>query len=190
MYRSSFRSASRGRKKTAGTAVVTAVAALAVVVLFVSGIRWFRARHDESVAAAAAPADAVAPVLAPSPVSASAIAALAKGSASAKLRDVQGGGSSGTASREDDGGQFFLRLKANIPEIDREQETYEAWLVRQVPYDYFSVGDFVTNDDGEWVLEWSGAAGTYDGYTRVVVTRERKDGNADPGGHVLEGEFE
>ncbi|NBS41480.1 hypothetical protein EBS80_02365 [bacterium] len=189
MYRSSFRSTRRGSGKSYGVAATTGIAVVALVALFVLGIRWFRAKHDENVAAAA-PEETIAAVLTPSPVSASVIAASVTGSASAKLRDVSGGGSSGTASREEDGGQFFLKLKANLGEIDRAAEAYEAWLVRQVPYDYFSVGEFVTNDDGEWVLEWSGAAGTYDGYTRVVVTRERKDGNADPGGHVLEGEFE
>lgn len=188
MYRSSFRSARRDRKPF-GVAATTVVAVVVLIVVFVSGIRWFRAKHEENVAAVE-PADTIAAVLTPSPVSASLIAASVSGPASAELRDVSGGGFSGTASREEEDGQFFLKLKADLGEINREKEAYEAWLVRQVPYDYFSVGDFVTNDDGEWVLEWTGAAGKYDGYTRVVVTREQKDGNVDPGAHVLEGEFE
>jgi hypothetical protein len=49
----------------------------------------------------------------------------------------------------------------------------------------------VTNDLGEFVLEWVGEEGKkYEDYTQIVVTLETKDGNPDPAGHVLEGEFE
>lgn len=191
MYqRSSFRPRRRG--PALGTIAVTGVSVLFLFGLFAYGIWWFRfAPKDEPVAEET---DSIANVLTPSPVSAP---PFAKGGAAtignardAKLRDVSGGSASGTASRENDDGQFFLKLKASFPEIDRETTFYEAWIVRQVPYDYVSVGEFVTNDDGEWVLEWAGAEGKYDAYTRVIVTREAKDGNPDPAGHILEGEFE
>ncbi len=94
-----------------------------LIILFVFGIRWFRARHDESTTAARSD-DTIAAVLTPSPVSASAIAASVTGSAIAKLYDVSGGGSSGSANREEDEGQFFLKLKANLGEINRETEAY------------------------------------------------------------------
>lgn len=186
-YRSSFRSG-RPRSVPYGTVFGTLGIVAALVALFAYGIWWFRfAPKDEPVAEAS---DSIANVLTPSPVSTAALAATEGASNRASLRDAAGGSASGEAERDTDDGQFFLRLKASLPEIDREAYAYEAWLLRQVPYDYFSVGDFVTNDDGEWVLEWAGAAGKYDAYTQIVVTVEAKDGNEDPSRHVLEGEFE
>lgn len=187
MYKnSSFRSRRRG--PAIGTIAATGGAVLFLFGLFAYGIWWFRfAPKDEPVAAEP---DSIADVLTPSPVSAAVIASTAGNARDAKLRDVSGGSASGTASRENDDGQFLLKMKASFAEIDREATFYEGWIVRQVPYDYISVGAFVTNDDGEWVLEWAGAEGKYDAYSRVIVTREAKDGNPDPAAHILEGEFE
>jgi len=186
-YRSSFRSRRSQRipyKTIFGTAGIVAVLAG----LFAYGVWSFRfAPKDEPAAPAA---DSISDVLTPSPVSTAAIAAVEGASNRARMNDVSGGSSSGEVSREPDDGQFSVSIKASLPEIDREAYVYEAWLLRQVPYDYFSIGEFVTNDDGEWVLEWIGAAGKYEAYTQIVVTRETKDGNPDPSGHVLEGEFE
>jgi hypothetical protein len=167
---------------------VGAVAAFAA--LFAYGIWWFRFDRGVDEPAEAASDATIADVLTPSPVSSAALAAAVGDSADADLRDVSGGSSSAVARRETGDGRFFFSVKASLPEIDREAWAYEAWLLRQAPYDYFSVGEFETNDDGEWVLEWSGVAGKYDAYTQVVVTLEAKDGNPDPSGHVLEGEFE
>jgi hypothetical protein len=158
-----------------------------LVVLFIVAVYWFRssAKHvaDDS-------SETIANVLTPTSVSSAVIAAAQTASRKAVLRDVAGGFSSGEANRATDDGSFSISMKADLPEIDRDAYAYEAWLLRQVPYDYFSVGEFVTNDDGEWVLEWNGAAGRYDAYTQVVVTLEKKDGNSDPSGHVMEGKFE
>lgn len=187
-YRSSFRSG-KPRSVPYGTIFGTVGIVAVLVVLFAYGIWWFRFDRDAESAVTESD-DTIANVLTPSPVSTAALAAARDASNRATLHDAAGGSASGEAERDTDGGQFFFRLKANLPEIDREAYAYEAWLLRQVPYDYFSVGDFVTNDDGEWVLEWAGAAGKYDAYTQIVVTVEPKDGNPDPSRHVLEGEFE
>lgn len=186
-YRSSFRS-KRPRSVPYGAVFGTVGIVAALVALFAYGIWWFRfAPKDEPVVESS---DSIASVLTPSPVSSAALAAAEGASNRAALRDAAGGSASGEAERDTDDGQFFFRVNANLPEIDREAYAYEGWLLRQVPYDYFSVGEFVTNDDGEWVLEWAGASGKYDAYTQVVVTVEAKDGNPDPSRHVLEGEFE
>ncbi len=185
-YRSSFHGRRRG--SSFGTLFTTGFIVLVCIGLFVYGIWWFRFRPKETVTTT--PPDSIANVLTPSPVSSAIIAASTRTASSAKLRDVRGGSSSASATRETDDGQFFLKLKADLPEIDREKFYYEAWLIRQVPYDYISVGDIVTNDDDEWVLEWVGIEKKYDAYTRVIVTLEAKDDNPDPSGHVLEGEFE
>lgn len=186
-YRSQF-NARRRSSRVSGTIVVTALIVVAIGGLFALGIWWFRFRPKPTTDIAAV--ESIASVMSPTSVSAADLAASTSGTArDAALRDVSGGSSAGTATRATVDGQFSVALKAVLPAIDREKEAYEAWLVRQVPYDYFSLGDIVTNDDGEWVLEWKGAVGKFDGYTRVIVTREPKDGNADPSGHVLEGEF-
>lgn len=187
-YRSSFRSR-RPRSVRYGALFGTLGIVAALAGLFAYGIWWFRFARDEEEPAAVA-TDSIANVLTPSPVSTAALSASVRASGSATLRDVRGGSASGEAERDADDGQFSFSIKANLPEIDRDAYAYEAWLLRQVPYDYFSVGEFVTNDAGEWVLEWSGASGKHDAYTQVVVTVEPKDGNPDPSAHVLEGEFE
>jgi hypothetical protein len=111
-------------------------------------------------------------------------------SSEATLKDVTGGGASGRATRGTGEGHYYHSVKTSLPTIDREQFFYEGWLVRPVPFDYFSTGEMVTNNLGEFVLEWNGLPGKdYQAYTRVVITLEAKDGNPDPAKHILEGEF-
>ena len=81
-------------------------------------------------------------------------------------------------------------MKASLAPIDRENFFYEGWLLRPVPFHYFSTGEMVTNSLGEFVLEWEGKLGQdYRAYTRVVITLEAKDGNPDPAAHIVEGIF-
>ena len=187
-YRSSFH-ARRRSSPLSGTIVLVALVVIAIAGLFACGIWWFRFRPRETADAKAA--ETIAGIMSPTSVSATDLAAATSGTArDATLRDVSGGRATGTAARETVDGQYHLRMKAaSFPPIDLEKEFYEGWLVRQVPYDFISVGAFVANEDGSWGLEWAGAPEKYDGYVRLVVTREPKDGNPDPSGHVLEGEF-
>ena len=111
-------------------------------------------------------------------------------STEAHLEDVTGGSASGTATRGAKNGDFFHTLKADLPAIDRETTFYEGWLVKLIPFSYFSTGEMVTNELGEFVLEWAGETDKdYKAYTKVVITVEAKDGNPDPAAHVLEGTF-
>lgn len=187
-YRSSF----QGRRRPAragGVIVASGLAILVIAGLFAYGIWWFRFRPKTTLDAT--PTNTIENVMSPASISAADLAATVAGtSREAALRDVSGGNASGTAFRDTVDGRFVVRFELSVPEIDRNALAYEGWLIRQVPYDFISIGDVITNDDGGWVLEWSGAPGTLDGYSRVVVTRELKDGNPDPAGHVLEGEFE
>ncbi len=106
-----------------------------------------------------------------------------------ELVDVSGGSSSGEASREIQDGFFRHVVKAYMP-APGENYFYEGWLVRQSPFDFFSTGDMVQNESGEWVLEWFGEFGeTYSDYPLVVITIEPDDGDPDPAAHILEGEF-
>lgn len=108
----------------------------------------------------------------------------------AKLQDVRGGGGVGEAKRGTKDGVFYHTVTATLPEIDREAYFYEGWLVRKVPFDYFSTGEMVTNKEGEFVLEWEGEEGaSYADYTEVVITLEPRDNDPSPADHVLEGTF-
>jgi hypothetical protein len=157
----------------------------AVVVLaglFVYSVYEFR-KPDEVASAESAPAPAPTPVVtltAPIPVG-----------GEAHLRGIGETQATGTAKRSKDKDVYYLRVKTNLPGIDRESQYYEVWLLRPIPYGYFSAGEMVTNDLGEFVLEWAGQEGkNYDDYSQVVITLEAKDGNPDPSGHVMEGMFE
>ncbi|MBU0646087.1 hypothetical protein KJ611_01245 [Patescibacteria group bacterium] len=108
----------------------------------------------------------------------------------ADLRAVFESDGQGVATRQIEDGIYFHTVKASLPAIDRERYFYEGWLVRQVPYNYFSTGEMFTNNLSEFVLRFEGdPRGAYDNYTQVVITLELRDDNPDPADHVLEGEF-
>jgi len=105
------------------------------------------------------------------------------------LSDVSGGSGAGTATRQIEDG-FFRHVAQGYMPVPREGYFYEGWLVRQSPFDFFSTGNMVQNESGEWVLEWFGEFGQdYADYPGVVITLEPDDGNPDPADHILEGEF-
>ena len=109
----------------------------------------------------------------------------------AVLTDVTGGVASGTATREAKDGLYVLSLRATLPQPEREKQSYEGWLVRQAPFDFFSLGKLINIQEGDYSLEWRGEGGKeYGAYERVVVTVEEKDPDSFPGTHVLEGEFQ
>ena len=97
----------------------------------------------------------------------------------------------GKATRDIEEEQFHHVVRASLPGISEEYYYYEGWLVRPVPFEYFSTGDMVHNEDGEWVLEWFGEENKdYSSYTEVVITLEPRDENPAPDIHILEGRFE
>jgi hypothetical protein len=96
----------------------------------------------------------------------------------------------GSAERGIENGILYHSVKVSLPEIDRTTEFYEGWLVRQSPYDFFSTGEMMTNNLGEFVLEWAGEHADIVSYDRVIITREARDDNPAPSEHVAEGAFE
>ena len=81
-------------------------------------------------------------------------------------------------------------MKTTLPEIDREVHYYQVWMLRRLPYHYFSLGEMVTDEDGYFVLEWEAEDDEdYSAYTQIIVTVNPYDGSADPGQHLVEGEF-
>lgn len=165
----------------------TIAVALVCFGLFAFGIYYFRFARDSKVEgrdAVRASEDATVPAF-------TATIPGANGQdREAELVDVSGGTANGIATRGMENNVFTLAVKASLPEIDREKFFYEGWLVRKVPYDFFSTGEMVTNTLGEFVLEWAGEPGKNDNdFTEVIITLEVRDGNTAPAQHVLEGEF-
>ena len=108
----------------------------------------------------------------------------------ADLKAMTKKGGSAIATRQLEKGIFFHTLKSHLPAIDRNHFFYEGWLVRQVPFDYFSTGELKTNNLGEFILKFQGdPKGDYKEYTQIVITLEVRDDNPDPNEHILEGEF-
>ncbi|MFH1405492.1 MAG: hypothetical protein ABIH21_05390 [Patescibacteria group bacterium] len=111
-------------------------------------------------------------------------------SRSATIYDSVTGQSLGTAYRGTKNDKYFFEIVAPLAEIDREIHYYQVWLVRAIPYDYFSAGEMVTNELGQFILEWEGEEEhEYGGYSQIVITREAYDGPEGPSTHIAEGEF-
>ena len=86
--------------------------------------------------------------------------------------------------------RYFFEMKTALPEIDREKFFYEVWLLRPIPYRFFSLGPMTTNELGEFVIEWQGKEEEdYSHYVQVIITRQDVGGSTDPQTHVAEGTF-
>lgn len=164
----------------------TVVIVVALFVLFVVAVFWFR-RPKEALENRI---DSIAEVLRPDPISEAILhGAIDTESRSATLF-LAANQAVGEATRGKKDEQFFLELAADLPEIDREVFFYEVWLLRPIPYDFFSVGEMVTDEDGTFVLEWEGEKDKdYSGYMRLIITRQEYGGSADPQAHIIEAEF-
>lgn len=178
MYRRNTPRRSRGR-----TAFSTGFVVLIIFLVFAASVYWFRQKGEDPLTS-----------ISPSTVSLSIgnpnIVGIDFKNTEAVLRDVGGESATGHATRGTQEGYFYHTVKTSLPAIDREKQFYEGWLLRPVPFDFFSTGEMVTNDLGEFVLVWAGEPGKdYQAYTKVVITIENKDGNPDPAQHILEGEF-
>jgi len=95
----------------------------------------------------------------------------------------------GMADRSFDGAKFEHVIVADLsaPATDK---FYEGWLVRKLPeLTFFSTGKLVENN-GAYILEFSGSQ-AFEGYDDVVVTEETVADGLDgkPEAHVLEGTF-
>jgi hypothetical protein len=168
---------------------VTGTSAVVVIlfVIFVFAVMWFRQPKDE----VAEQIDSIAEVLRPDPISQAALSgAIDTDSRIASLLLVATNETVGEARRGRKDGRYFFEAEATLPEIDRELFFYEAWLVRPIPYSFFSVGELVTNADGKFIVKWEGEKEMdYSEYARVVITRQEYNGSADPQTHIVEGEF-
>ncbi len=175
------------RKIKWSSAVGTGVVVVVLFFVFVFAVAWFRTPKEEVQSEFF---DSIAHVLTPDPISQAVISGIDVHSKEADLRWVNTGELLGEAARGIKDEKYYLDAKLSLPEIDREVHYYQMWLVRKLPYDYFSVGEMVTNEDEEFVLEWEAPDDEdYFDYTQIVITVNLYEGTPDPGEHLVEGEF-
>ena len=170
-----------------GSATVTAVCVIVLFIIFVVAVRWFRSEPiaEESVVSS------IANVLKPDPISQAVIdGAIDTQSREATLVWVASGERVGSATRGEKDDRYYFEMKTSLPEIDREVSYYQVWLLSRLPYEFFSLGEMVTDEDGYFVLEWEASDDEdYSNYTQVIITVNQYEGSSDPGVHLVEGEF-
>ncbi|MBI4714012.1 hypothetical protein HY771_02395 [Candidatus Uhrbacteria bacterium] len=166
----------------------TGIIVIGLIVLFIASVIWFRQPKDTVEDRI----DSIADVLSPDPVSQAVLnGAIDTESKSAQLFLVETTSEEvGQARRGTKDGRYFFETKARLSEIDREVSFYNVWLVRQIPYGYFALGEMITNDDGDFILEWeSQDEKDYFEYTKIIITLQKYGESADPQEHVAEGVF-
>ncbi len=184
-YRPGFEQKSKFRRIVSFASTGGVVVVLFIIFIFL--VLWFRSPKEN----VKEKADSIVDVLTPTPVLESVLAgAIDTVSREAGLYRVGSGEDFGTAKRGKKDDNYYFEMRTSLPEIDREVNFYEVWLIRQVPYSYFSVGEMITNDEGEFYIEWTAEdEKDYSGFTNVIVTVQEYGGTTDPQAHFLEGEF-
>lgn len=170
-----------------GSRIVTITLVLGLCVLFVVLLFWFRRPQPVNQDGI----DSIAQILTPDPISQflvnGAIDTISKTAQLFLVADWTGLGQAERGRKDD---RPFFQIKAELPEIDRALFFYEGWLVRPLPYAYFSMGEMMTNEDGLFVLEWEGQKDQdISDYVQVVITRQEYGGSPDPQVHIVEGMF-
>lgn len=170
-----------------GSAIGTGALVLILFVVFVFAVRWFRSAPIEEEQTVSSIAD----ILTPDPISQAVIdSAIDTESRIASLRWVATGEVVGEARRGEKDDKFYIEFISTLPEIDREVYYYQVWLLQRIPYDFFSVGEMVTDEEGKFVLEWLAPdEEDYSGYSEIVITVNEYGGSSDPGVHLVEGKF-
>jgi hypothetical protein len=177
------------RRKKIGSIAITIGVIVILFLLFVVSVAWFRTSKPEPEQPLV---DSIADVLTPESIAESVIeGGIDTLSKTANLYHLTSDAPVGVTVRGTKDEKFYIEMKTTLPEIDREVSFYEVWLVRQVPFHFISTGEMLTNEEGEFVLEWTAEeeGDDYSDYTQVVVTIESREDYAGPGPHVAEGEF-
>ena len=170
-----------------GSAIGSVGAVVLLFVLFVVAVTWFRSEsivEEDGVSS-------IVDILKPDPISQSVIdGAIDTESRDATLYWKSTGERVGMASRGKKDDLYYIEIKLSLPEIDREVQYYQIWLLRRLPYDFFSLGEMMTDEEGNFTVEWEAPDDQdYSGYGHIIVTRHAYDGDSDPGTHLVEGVF-
>lgn len=170
-----------------GSTAGTAVAVLVLFIVFVVAVREFRDKEPEEEAVVSSIAD----ILKPDPISQAVIeGAIDTQSREATLAWLTTGERVGAAVRGEKDDRYYLEMKTTLPEIDREVYYYQVFLLSRLPFNFFSLGEMMTDEEGYFVMEWPAPDDKdYSNYTQVIITVNEYQGSADPGMHLVEGEF-
>jgi hypothetical protein len=159
---------------------------LVLFIIFIFSVRWFRG----SKSIKESNVDSIINILKPDPISQAVISGAIDTESSEAILYMDGS-DIGLAKRGTKDKKYFLEIKSVLPEINREEYFYEVWLLSQLPYKYISICEMVTNDDGEFVIEWGAedVDDNYSSYAKVVITLQKYNGSIDPQNHIVVGEF-
>jgi hypothetical protein len=110
------------------------------------------------------------------------------------LTFLEAGAGWANVQRETVDSEFVITAVADLPFIDDATQAYEIWLVKPGVTDFFSVGEMFRREDGKWGLIWKvdpqAFAKDVSEFTRVIITREQRDGVPSPStAHVMQGDF-
>jgi len=171
-----------------GTKVGTGLVVLGLFVLFVMAVAWFR-KPPESVKD---PIDSIAEIMKPDPINQAILSgAIDTTSENASIHLMGSQEVQGSVKRGKKDDAYYLEAKMSLPEIDRELYYYMLWIVRPIPYDFLSLGEMTTDEEGNFLLTWQAGDKTenYLDYDQLVITRQRYGETTDPETKIAEGEF-
>lgn len=178
------------RKSSGSSAIKTVVLVVFLVGVFAGSVYLFRTSHASRAAlnilsAVSAKTEGLSPSNEPETVTVELV------NVENESGRVPSTGKHDTAILERKDGKLHVTLNTSPSPIDRQTTTYEAWLFSRLPFGFFSLGELTTDEQGVFILNWEQAdRPSYGSYRTIIVTREAKDANPDPGVHVLEGTFE
>ncbi len=169
------------------SAVGTGLVVLILFFVFVVAVKWFRAPKEEVVVSEID----ITNVLTPDPVASHVIEkGIDRDSKDANLFWLGTGEQIGEAARGEKDGKYYLEIESPLPEIDREIYYYQVWLLREIPYDFFSLGEMITDEDGVFIFEWKAPDDElYNDFIQIIITRNLYDGSSEPEDKVIQGEF-
>ncbi len=185
----SYSSRKKKKKSKFGSTIGTGAFVVGLFILFVIAVIWFRSPKE---IVAPDEVDSIVEIMKPDPISQAVInGAIDTESKEARMRLLSSGNDVGFVKRGTKDDKFFLESEMVLPEIDREAWFYQVWLIRQIPYGFFSVGEMITNEDGAFVVEWQALEeeDEYSDYSHIVVTLQEYRGSTDPQRHIVEGVF-
>jgi hypothetical protein len=179
---------SSGKMKRTGSAFGTVITVFILFIIFVFAVQWFRAPKEVSEEPLV---NSIANVLTPDPISEAVFKAIDTESKTATLHWMSTGELLGEAERGVKDDHYYFEAKLLLPEIDRDIHYYQVWLIRKLPYDFFSLGEMKTNDDGDFVIEWLATDDeiNYFEYTGIIITVNQYEGTSDPIEKRVTGEF-
>jgi hypothetical protein len=181
MMRRNYRPSRRHRKNSAFKNIASTASFVVIgAAAFYVGLSWFRA-HNTVSENVLARTELYADALQPADVSAAEVLP-----SHANLLSAFDGQVTGTVNRSTGEKKADYHALVYLPGIDRNQETYGVWLLKDGLADVKRMGDLSPRSDGSWALDFT--AGPVSGisspeaYRTVVIMKEPKGSSGTPEG--------